>query len=228
MRGRYTLTVSLDALKTFLATEGHQNLAARHNVAPTQEAPVIRLGEDGVRRIVQLRWVLVPAWAKDLSFAANAINARAESVTEKPTFRDAVRRRLCLVPADGYFEWVVTGKAKQPCYFTLETSGIMVFAGLCERWAPAGAEPVETFGFVTVDASPDVTPVHDRMPVLLDSAGTAAWLDPKTPQGDLQKLLTPAPAGRLVHPAVSTAVNSARAEGPELIRRVEPAQPRLL
>ncbi len=228
MCGRYTLTVTLDALKTFLAAEGGQNLAERHNVAPTQEAPVIRLGGDDVRRIAMLRWGLVPGWAKDLSFAANAINARAESVAEKPTFREAFRRRRCLVPADGYFEWMVTGKARQPYYFTLKAGGTMVFAGLWERWAPAGAEPVETFGFITVDASPDVTPVHDRMPVLLDSAGSAAWLDPKTSLGDLQTLLTPAPAGRLIHHAVSTAVNSARAEGPELIRPVEPAQPRLL
>ncbi len=228
MCGRYTLAETLDALRLLLQFFELPNLTPRWNIAPTQTAPVVRLGDDGVRHLAMLRWGLVPGWAKDLSFAANAINARAESVADKPTFRDAFRRRRCLVPADGYYEWMATGKLKQPYYFTLAAGGAMVFAGLWERRVSPAGEAVETFGFVTTDASPDVLPVHDRMPVLLDPAAWPLWLDPKTPPADLQALLKPPPAGRLVHRPVSRLVNSARVEGPELVRPSEPEAPRFL
>ncbi len=228
MCGRYTLAETLDALRVLLQFFELPNLTPRWNIAPTQTAPVVRLGDDGVRHLAMLRWGLVPAWAKDLSVGARAINARAESVADKPTFRDAFRKRRCLGPADGYYEWVATGKVKQPYRFALRDGGVMVFAGLWERWTSPAGEAAETFGFVTTDASPDVLPVHDRMPVLLDPAAWPVWLDPKTPLAELQALLKPAPAGRLVHQAVSRLVNSARAEGPELIRPSEPEAPRLL
>ena len=227
MCGRYSLTQTIDALATFLDVDERPNLQARWNIAPTQTAPVVRLGDDGARQLAMLRWGLVPGWAKDLAFGAHAINARAESVAEKPTFKEALRRRRALVPADGYYEWMVTGKTKQPYRFTLKGEGIMVFAGLWERWG-TGADTVETFGFVTTDASPDVTPVHDRMPVLLEPQDWAVWLDPKTTVPDLLARLKPPPAGRLVHHPVSIRVNSARSEGPELALPSVPDAPRLL
>ena len=227
MCGRYSLTQTVDALGVFFDVDDRRNLQPRWNIAPTQTAPVVRLGDDGARHLAMLRWGLVPGWAKDLSFGANAINARAESVADKPTFREALRRRRCLVPADGYYEWMVTGKTKQPYRFVPRDGGIMVFAGLWERWG-AGSDAVETFGFVTADASPDVTPVHDRMPVLLEPQDWSAWLDPRTELPDLLDRLKPAPAGRLSFHPVSPRVNSARSEGPDLAARVEPDAPRLL
>ena len=227
MCGRYSLTQSVDQLRTFFHVDERPNLQPRWNIAPTQIAPVVRLGDDGQRHLAMLRWGLVPGWAKDLAFAANAINARAESVAEKPTFKEALRRRRCLVPADGYYEWMATGKSKQPYRFVAKDGGLLVFAGLWERWEK-GAEPVETFGFVTVDASPDVMPVHDRMPVLLAPEQWSAWLDPTTALPDLLAQLNPAPAGRLDHYPVSPRVNSARVEGPDLVDRAEPEAPRLL
>jgi putative SOS response-associated peptidase YedK len=228
MCGRYVQTTPAEALGRLLGFDERPNLAPRWNVAPTQAAPVIRQGEDGRRHLVQLRWGLVPGWAKDLAFGAKAINARAETVATKPAFRDAFRRRRCLVPADGYYEWMASGATKQPYRFVLRDGGVMVFAGLWERWrAPAG-EAVETFAFVTTDASPDVAPVHDRMPVLLDASAWPLWLDPATPAETLQALLVPASPGRLDHHAVSRQVNSARAEGPELARPAAPEQPRFL
>src|SRR5947207_2768249 len=125
MCGRYTLTETIEILRQLLEFMELPNLEARWNIAPTQAAPVVRLGDDGKRHLAMLRWGLVPGWAKDLAFGANAINARAESVAEKPTFRDALRRRRCLVPADSYYEWMASGKQKQPYRFTLKAGGLM-------------------------------------------------------------------------------------------------------
>ena len=228
MCGRYHLTKPVEAMARLFDFLERPNLAPRWNIAPTQTAPIVRLGDDGQRRLAMLRWGLVPAWARDLAAGARAINARAETVAEKPTFREAFRRRRCLVPADGYYEWQAAGNLKQPYRFTLRDGGLMAFAGLWERWMPPGGEAVETFGFVTVDASSDVAPIHDRMPAILDPEGWARWLDPATPLADLQALLVPLPPGRLVHHPVARLVNSASSEGPELIRPAAPEAPRLL
>jgi putative SOS response-associated peptidase YedK len=228
MCGRYILITPAEALRRLLEALGSPNLPPRWIVAPTQDAPVARLGVDGKRHLAMLRWGLVPGWAKDLALGAKAINARADTVADKPSFREAFRRRRCLVPADGYYEWMVTGKTRQPYVFKLRDGEPMVFAGLWERWRSPAGETVESFGFVTTDASADVTPVHDRMPVILEPAAWAAWLDPATPPAALQALLVPLSAGRLDHHPVSQRVNSARSEGPECAEPSQPEAPRLL
>jgi putative SOS response-associated peptidase YedK len=166
------------------------NIAASWNIAPTQDALVLRRHPDTfARHLDVLRWGLVPRWAPDLKGAARAINARAETVAEKPSFRDAFARRRCLVPAEGFYEWQVTGtKTKQPYSIAPADGGLLVFAGLWEAWRePASGEVVRTFTIVTTAANEALRPLHERMPVMLSRDAWPVWLG-ETP-GDLAPIL---------------------------------------
>lgn len=198
----------------------------RYNIAPTQDVPIL-LRHDGARVLDQLRWGLIPSWAKDASIGSKMINARAESVVEgKPAFRAAFQRRRCLVPASGFYEWKKVGKVKVPQWIHSADGSPLTFAGLWETWRPQkDAEPVLTFTIVTTTPSADVTGIHDRMPVIVAPADRDAWLDAATPSADLAALLRPAPDGLLVHHAVSTAVNRPTFDGPELILPDASAEP---
>jgi putative SOS response-associated peptidase YedK len=203
-------------------------LLADYNVAPTDPVPVVltrhRPGERGGpvdRQLRRARWGLVPSWAADTKRAAKHINARAETVTELPAFRSAVRRRRCLVPADGWYEWAPRedGPGKQPTYLTPRDGSVLAFAGLYEIWGP---DRVLTTSIVTTAALGDLVRVHSRMPLVLPRSAWAAWLDPD--REDATDLLVPDPAAiaglelRPVGPAVGTVAN----DGPELIRRIDP------
>jgi putative SOS response-associated peptidase YedK len=184
----------------------------RYNISPGQQFPVV-VEADGARQLRVMKWGLIPAWAKDPSIGYRTINARSETVSTKPAFRAAFRKRHCLVPASGFYEWRKAGKQRLPTFFRPK-NGLFGFAGLWETWAGNG-EPVDTFTILTTDANAMVTPTHDRMPVIVDPADYATWLDAvKSADGEL---LRPRRAEAMTATEVSTYVNDAKHQGPECI-----------
>jgi putative SOS response-associated peptidase YedK len=219
MCGRYTLAANADELvEAFDVPPPTFELRPRYNVAPTQVVPVVAEDRHG-RRMGRLTWGLVPAWADEPG--PGIINARAESVAEKPSFREAFERRRCLVPADGFYEWKKEGGAKVPYWIHSADGGILSFAGIWERWSRPGAEPRHTFAILTTDASEDVAWIHDRMPVVVAPADRRRWLARSSDPRALLGLLQPAPAGTLVSHAVSTRVNRPSEDDAALIEPVE-------
>ena len=189
----------------------------RFNIAPTQEAPVIRApreGGAGARELAMLRWGLVPFWAKDLRIGTSMINARSEGVEAKPAFREAIRSRRCVVPATGFFEWQGEPGRKQPFAITLPGHALIAVAGLWERWKPAEGDPVETFTIVTTDANEQVARIHDRMPVILPLDAIDTWLT--APPDEARALLKPY-AGEMTLRAVSKVVSNVKNDVPECL-----------
>lgn len=228
MCGRFTLTVASYAdLAASLGVQAGvwaQPLAAtgaayrpRYNIAPTDPAWVVRMSR-GIRELVTADWGLIPRWARTPMQAGRPINARAESIASKPTFREAFERRRCLVVADGFFEWEKVGKQRKPVWFRPAAGGLLLMGGLWEEWGDrVSGRVVRSFSIVTTAANADVSFLHDRMPlVIADEASIATWLSP--PQGDQQPgsddqirtLLRPAPAGALSATRVSQRVNSVK------------------
>jgi putative SOS response-associated peptidase YedK len=191
----------------------------RFNIAPTQEAPVIRVGEEGAREVALLRWGLVPPWAKEIAVGNKMINARSEGIEAKPSFRAAVRSRRCLVPATGFFEWKGIAGQKQPFAITLPDRPLFAFAGLWEMWKPREGAPVETFTIVTTDANDAVAEVHDRMPVILHPDSEDTWLSGEAVEAC--KLLTPY-SGPVSLRAVSRVVSNSKIDVPECLNDAEP------
>lgn len=229
MCGRFTITDPQEGLRALFGANDPPELKPRYNVAPTQTVAVVRLNENGARGIAMLRWGLIPSWAKEAKIGAQMINARADTVAEKPAFRAAFKARRCVIPADGFYEWTAAGKVKRPWRILLGDPAHprpFAFAGLWERWRdPAAAKDaplVETFTLITTDAAPAIAQIHHRMPVILTQRDEIdAWLDPaKTPAPDAGKLLKPYAGSDLKAFAVSTKVNNARFDGPECL---EPA-----
>ncbi len=226
MCGRYAASREVLELQLLfdIAVPESRALPANYNIAPTQETYIIDAPEQE-RRLRVVNWGLVPAWSRDVSGAARLINARAETVAEKPSFKAAFARRRCLVPMDGWYEW--QGAGKQP-WFLSRMDGLAAVAGICERWRPANADPsnpaavYHSMSIITTEASPDTVHVHDRMPVLIDPDDFAAWLDPATGTGELLHLLRPAPAGTVQAWRVSRAVSQVRNNDPSLIEPMEP------
>jgi len=235
MCGRYSLTTPAEAVRAYFDFVELPNLPARANIAPRQEVAAVRLGaDDGARHFVWLRWGLIPSWAKEAAIGDRMINARAESVAEKPAFRDAFRMRRCLIAADGFFEWRNEGGRKQPYRITLPDTDVFAFAGIWERWRdPQSHEAVETCAILTTEAVPTLRPIHHRMPVILDPADFTAWLSPGAEIGAIQTLLHQRPAHTFATYTVSTRINSAANDDLSLLAHVEPepdieVQPRLL
>jgi len=192
----------------------------RYNIAPTQSVLACRADPaSGARALVPLRWGLVPSWAKDLSSGVKAINARAETVADKPTFRAAFKARRCLIPASGYYEWKHEGKAKRPHFIHPARGGLFAFAGLWDVWAK-GAAPVESCSIITTEANEATRHLHERMPVILDPSHFAAWLDPLTPALALHELLRPCTPERIATHPVAPLVGNVKNEGPELVAPV--------
>lgn len=217
MCGRFTNRYSWRELHDlYRLTDARPNLPPRYNIAPTQAVPVVRLRQDGERELAMMRWGLVPHWAKDEKIGYSTINARAETVADKPAFREAYRRRRCIVPASGFYEWQPRpdGK-KQPLHFHRPDNRPLSLAGLWERWTK-GAEPLESFTIVVGEADEFMRAYHDRMPVILPDDALGAWLDPSTPMDEVRRILG-APAPELVADRVSLKVNSVRNDGPELL-----------
>jgi putative SOS response-associated peptidase YedK len=229
MCGRYTLTSQeglVDDFEAALDPDAPKNpwFKARFNVAPTQDAPIVRL-RDGVRVIEMMRWGLVPFWGgKQGAKPPLMINARLESIESKRVFKDALERRRCLVPADGFFEWKKDGKHKQPMWVHPEDHARFAFAGL---WAKAKTDAGELHSYTIITGPPNplVAPIHDRMPVVLDRRAWAAWLDPETaPHAARELLVVPPVTGWSAEP-VSPWVNSADHDDPTCVELADaPAQ----
>ena len=193
-------------------------LAERYNVAPAQAVLAVREASEG-REAALLKWGLVPRWSKDPGIGNKLINARSETVTEKPSFREAFARRRCLVPVDGFFEWARRGDRKRPFYFHMRDGEPFAIAGLWERWEGEGG-PLETCTLLTTEANELLAPYHDRMPVILGPDDYEMWLSPDVRDGgSLTRLLRPYPHGEMSAYAVSTLVNSPSNDDP---RCVEP------
>ena len=222
MCGRFVLTTPADALAAeFAAATGGLVLRPRYNIAPMQDVVVVRSVE-GRRELAMLRWGLIPSWARDPAIASKLINARSETAAEKPSFRNAMKKRRCIVPATGFYEWKREGTRKQPWYFHARTASPLAIAALWESWKSPEGDAVETCCLLTTAANAVLAPVHDRMPVLLDHDAALRWLDPAV--GDprtLEGLLKPAPASSLAAHPVSSAVNSVRNDGPGNIEETE-------
>ncbi len=215
MCGRYSQRYSWSELyELYQLTGPALNLAPRYNIAPTQNATVIRVGNDG-RYASQMRWGLIPSWAKDISFGAKTINARSETVAEKPSFRSAFKKRRCLVPADGYYEWVGPKGDKQPYRIVVNDGALFSFAGLWETWNKDG-ETIESFTIITCAPNAVTGPIHPRMPVILAQDDYDDWLG-----GDDDKLLRPYPAESMSAYPVSRAVNNVKNDTPECIEPID-------
>jgi putative SOS response-associated peptidase YedK len=188
----------------------------RYNVAPTQPVPIIRVVE-GQRELVLVRWGLIPAWVKDPRAFSLLINARGESAAEKPAFRNAMKRRRCLFPADGFYEWKQEVGGKRPYFVRLKSGQPMAFAGLWEAWMGPNGEEMETAAIVTTRASRSITHIHDRMPVIVPPEGFDFWLDPNVDAEMASSVIAPALDAQLEFFPVSTAVNRTANDSPALL-----------
>jgi putative SOS response-associated peptidase YedK len=194
MCGRYRLSRRKEILEEhFDAADWQDDWTSRYNIAPTQPVPVIRQNpKEPVRQISTMRWGLIPSWAKDTSGAARMINARSETAHTLPAFREAMKLRRCLVPADGFYEWQRRGSATQPFCFEVGDGGLFAFAGLWERWRDPSGQWVKSCTILTTTPNAVTSAVHDRMPVILDPDSYDLWLDPGMPNvAAISELLTP-------------------------------------
>ena len=227
MCGRMILTRSAEEIAEAFDAEGRLDLRPRYNLAPSQDVVAVRADAEGRRQLVRLRWGLIPGWARDASIGNRLVNARSETAAEKPAFRTALRRRRCLVAADGFYEWAppASGRRgpKQPYLFRNRDGSLLAIAGLWEHWEDPQDGRLETCTLLTTDANEQVRPVHDRMPVLLDPRDFARWLDPDlTDAARVLPLLVPAPPSRLEGFAVSLHVNDPRHDDPTCIQPLAP------
>lgn len=247
MCGRFVASSPPDELANYFGTSAvDEHLDERFNVAPTSKIYAVRPQSpeataeavSSERELAVMRWGLVPFWAKDLKVGSRMINARSETVATKPAFRGAFKKRRCLIPIDGFYEWAKTGKSsqtgkatKQPYFISRSDDELLVLAGLWERWYPKNedgdripdGEPVDSCTILTCSPNNTMAAIHDRMPVLLRPGVWNDWLDPATPGESLRELMVPAPESLLrMHP-VRTDVNSVRNHGPSLIEKFDPA-----
>ena len=211
MCSRYFLDADGNIIAYTFRVAAEPRILRRVNIAPTQEAPVIRAARDGAgREVAMLRWGLVPFWAKDASIGHKLINARSESAMEKPAFREAFRARRCAIPASGFYEWTGEAKHRVPHAITVEGRPLVAFAGLWERWKDAAGQRLETYTVITTDANTMIAPMHDRMPAILAAEDIDAWLT-GTPE-EAAALIRPYPEGEMREREVSRAINNPRNE----------------
>lgn len=216
MCGRYMMTSPVDAMQQLFRFEERPNLPPRFNVAPTQDVPIVRLRKSGEgRELALVRWGLIPYWAKDPAIGNKLINARAESVATKPAFREAFRRRRCLVPANGFYEWEKRGRTRQPWLIRRKDGELLAFAGLWEVWRNDKGERIHSCTIVTGEPNAVAGRFHDRMPVILDPDDYERWL--RAEPEDALRLLGPCPDAWLEAYPVSPRVNSPANDDPELI-----------
>lgn len=216
MCGRYTLTTSISTVASIFGVSPTLETSPRYNVAPTQE--VVSILSNGSAHLDWLQWGLIPSWAKDASIGSKMINARAETLAEKPSFKRLLRSKRCLVIADGFYEWKKESGGKTPMYITLKDHSPFAFAGLWDLWhSPDGSE-LRTCTIITTDANGLVAPIHNRMPVILPADARDVWLDSQL-HGEhaLLPLLKPYNADEMTARAVSRLVNNPKSEGAELI-----------
>ena len=220
MCGRFTLYHTPEEVGARFGAEDVLETDARYNIAPTQTIAVVT--QNGMRHMESYRWGLIPSWAKDPSIGSKMINARAESLAEKPSFRTALSRRRCLIPADGFYEWQAPPDgakgAKTPMYLHRKDSGLFAFAGLWDEWRTPDGSPLRSCTIVTTAPNAVAAPIHDRMPVILHPEDEDFWLDPSvTDPHNLLSLLVPYPAEDMEAYSVSRQVNVPTIDAPELL-----------
>lgn len=220
MCGRLVITSSPEALRHLFGYSHQPNMPPRYNIAPTQPVPVVWL-ENGVRKFQLMRWGFIPAWVKDPAKFSLLINARAETAIEKPAFRNAIRRRRALIPADGYYEWHDLGSRKRPLFVYPTAGGPIAFAALWETWPGPNGEEVDTVAIVTTAASADLSAFHPRMPVVIQPGAFDLWLDCARVEASVAtSLLVAPPVGTFAWHEVSTAVNRVANDDARLIAPV--------
>lgn len=220
MCGRFVITTPIEALREFLDAAGAPNVAANYNVAPTQSVPLLeRDSATGARHLTTAHWGLIPSWAKDRGIASKMINARGESVADKPAYREGFRRRRCLVLADGYYEWTGPSGNKQPWYFAPKDGKPLIFAAISALWRePESGVTILSCSILTIRANADIEPIHHRMPVILCKDAIEDWLAGSVDAA--RNLIVPAPVGGLTINPVDRRVGRVQNNGPELITPV--------
>ncbi len=220
MCSRYFLDADGHVIAYTFQVPVHDRIRKRLNIAPSQEAPVVRAGADGARELATLRWGLVPFWAKDPSVGTRMINARSETVIAKPAFRQAFRSRRCAVPACGFYEWTGTPRYRVPHAITVEGRPLVAFAGLWECWKNAQGRPLETFTVLTTAANRFMGGMHDRMPAILADGDIDTWLS--GPTDAAWNAIRPYPDADMRERVVSRALNNPRNEREDLWEMPEP------
>jgi putative SOS response-associated peptidase YedK len=222
MCGRFTSLLSPDLLESIFGVKVAAPPILRYNVAPSQTVPVVRESAEGERNLDDLRWGLVPSWAKDSAIGNKMINARSESVHEKPSFRQAIKYRRCIVPASGFFEWSHSDGSKQPWYVTLKDDAPMGLAGIWESWQSPDGNNLNTFCILTTAANSLMASIHDRMPVIITPDEFGSWLNRRiNSPAELFRLYQPFPADCLTAHKVSAFINSPAHESPECIQATD-------
>jgi putative SOS response-associated peptidase YedK len=222
MCGRYTLKAPVKSLVDLFQLAQAPELPFRYNISPTQQVPAVRVSADRKsRELGMFRWGLIPSWAKDAKIGNQLINARSETVAEKPAFRSAFRKRRCLMPADGFYEWKKEGTKKQPFYIHLKNGSPFAFAALWEDWPNEEGKHIQSCTILTTEADKTMKTMHERMPIILPPENYEKWLDPEfqDPKG-IGLLLQPLAGKELAMYPVSPLVNNPRNEKPQCI---EPA-----
>jgi putative SOS response-associated peptidase YedK len=221
MCGRYTLSTSVDKLAEEFGLAGPlPDLQSSYNIAPTQEVPAV-VASNGGRRLEMLRWGLIPSWADDPEIGSRMINARSETVAEKPSFRRAFKERRCLIPANGFYEWRKENGGKQPYYFRMKDGRPFAFAGLWESWDRHGGGEIQSCTILTTDANDLVSEIHHRMPVILPQEDYELWLDSTLREPDqLLPLLAPYPTNDMEAYPVSRRVNNPSNNEPGCVESV--------
>ena len=221
MCGRYAITTAPEAVRRLFRYPEQPNFPPRYNVAPTQPVPIVRM-VDGQRHFSLVRWGLIPSWVKDPKTFTLLINARGESVNEKPAFRNAMKRRRCLFPADGFYEWKGLSGRKAAYFARLKSGGPLAFAGLWETWTGPNGEEMETAAIITTDANREMAQVHHRAPVIVPPDAFDFWLDTGNVDAKTAAaLLAPAPNGSMQVYEVSPAVNRVANDSPALIEPID-------
>jgi putative SOS response-associated peptidase YedK len=217
MCGRYAVTSAPEAIRTLFGYAEQPNFPPRYNIAPTQPIAIVRLVE-GKRQFALVRWGLLPSWVKDPKSFSLLVNARGESLADKPAFKAAMKYRRCLVPADGFYEWKAAGTRRQPYYVRAKSGQPLAFAGLWETWTGPNGEEMETAAIVTTRANRALAGIHERMPVVVPPEAFNLWLDCANVDAETAaSLVTPAPEDLLEAYEVSTAVNRTANDNPDLI-----------
>jgi putative SOS response-associated peptidase YedK len=222
MCGRFVIKADPDQIQAaFKLEEVTTTIEPNYNVAPTQTVVTV-VQRDGRNVLEAMRWGLIPVWAKEMGIGAKMINARAESVADKPTFKRPLKSQRCLIVADGFYEWPKKGASKDPVFIHCKAKGPIGFAGLYDTWKSPDGERLTSCTIITTTANELMKPIHDRMPVILPKTAYKRWLDPSNQDLDeLVPLLQPYPANKMLAYRVSTLVNSTRNNSPDLIRPVD-------
>jgi putative SOS response-associated peptidase YedK len=224
MCGRFSQTATPEIIaEQFTVKTPLPLFQPRYNIAPSQRIVAVRFNPDTAgRECVLLRWGLIPSWAKDATIGNQCINAKAETVAEKPSFRSGFKKRRCLIMATGFYEWQAHGRTKQPMWIGLRSQRPFAFAGLWEHWTPTEGEPIESCTIITTEPNDLMVPIHNRMPVILPPTTYDQWLDPSFQDtATLKTLLRPYPSDELTAYPVSTLVNNPRHDAPQVLEPIQ-------